>query len=140
MKPNDWIRACLLVAAISFLDGCGKASQQIEGDEKEAAPVNINETGGVILVYEIDRGKEDGDHRPLDLKALAAALKKRIKPVALAQFTVRPAGKSRIEIVLPTVGMRRPDLAQKAWKRFIDQVRADWAGKLKDDQGVFDLS
>ena len=82
--------------------------------------LGIDLAGGTILVYEInlERTKELAQGRPADdpaagagaglssddMAKLAAQIKRRIDPTDLKNVTVRPLGRTRVEIILPTGG------------------------------------
>jgi len=79
--------------------------------------LGVDLSGGTILVYEVDRdpgaedkivdpnapndGDGDGD---IPIDKLAESLKRRIDPADLKNVTIRPVGRRRIEIILPTGG------------------------------------
>jgi hypothetical protein len=138
------IAAWLLLAAIlAFLGGCGGSGKTTIDSEEVPPPVDINAAGGVILVYEMDDAQEAPaenrrDRQP-DTVKLAAQLQRRIDPEGRAGVTVRPAKRWRFEILVPNTGKRNIETARKDWQRLLKQVRADWAGKLQNDQGVFEV-
>ena len=85
--------------------------------------LGIDLAGGTILVYEINLertkqriealGRMDGVSRsatgeeglePTQMMELAAQIKRRIDPTDIKNVTVRPIGRTRFEIILPTGG------------------------------------
>lgn len=114
--------------------------------------------GGTILVYEIDlrksardvdaKGKKkddkdgkkkDGEVRdqgydPVrDIAVLAEALKRRIDPNDLKNITIRPSGgEGRVEIVLPTGGTHRAQIAQAKWQDLLKKVAEEYHVKQID--------
>jgi SecD/SecF fusion protein len=101
--------------------------------------LGVDLVGGTILVYEIDVRKMQertagGDVRASDRKAdinlLASSLKRRIDPNDLYNIVIRPAGETRVEIVLPTGGAYQTELAEERWKEVLDKVKTVY--DLKD--------
>ncbi|QVL33377.1 protein translocase subunit SecD [Telmatocola sphagniphila] len=77
-------------------------------DSGQGFKLGIDLVGGTILVYELDQTVSkagEGSAADVDMKELAAALKRRLDPADLKNVTIRPvgSGKKRIEIILPTV-------------------------------------
>src|SRR3954447_26464643 len=65
--------------------------------------LGVDLVGGTILVYEVDDPtKLPENYKP---EELAASLKRRIDPTDLYNVTIRPVGGTRVEIILPTVGV-----------------------------------
>src|SRR5262249_38755598 len=108
--------------------------------------------GGTILVYEVDQSKFTDDKARAEferdgIEKLAAALKRRIDPNDLYNVTIRPVGKWRIEIILPTGGpyqarledlpwqgllfkvkerFLQPDKQKEAWQKLLDAAAKKW--------------
>src|SRR5262245_31059624 len=116
---------CLLPVLISALLCWSAYAKYSEG--RGGFKLGVDLVGGTILVYEIDP-KLTGELRGGGMLALgdadaavqsrigademsqpAAALKRRIDPAHLRNVTIRPVGKTRVEIVLPTGGQRHSD-------------------------------
>jgi preprotein translocase subunit SecD len=58
--------------------------------------------GGTVLVYEVDSDAPSAE--PLDVEALAVAVRRRLDPANVAGITVLPAGKNRVEVRIPRAG------------------------------------
>ncbi len=86
--------------------------------------LGVDLVGGTILVYEVD----DPSRLPENYKPeeLAASLKRRIDPADLHNVTIRPIGRTRVEIILPTGGLHQAEVEQAAWKTLLDQVKEKW--------------
>jgi preprotein translocase subunit SecD len=97
---------------------------------KDEARKLLGSGGGTILVYEIDR-KEGAAHRDLteqEQRRLANALQQRLEhEIFRDDIAVRPAGKDRIEVILPGKGKRpeakglTPEEVQRI-KRLVSQA------------------
>jgi SecD/SecF fusion protein len=61
--------------------------------------LGVDLVGGTILVYEVDPNKKLEDYKP---EQMAARIKRRIDPADLYNYTVRPVGQDRVEIILRT--------------------------------------
>jgi SecD/SecF fusion protein len=67
---------------------------------KQPPKLGIDLSGGVILIYEIDKSKPSQDGN-FDMEKLAAAVTRRVNPAGVKEVTVRPYGSSQIEVVVP---------------------------------------
>src|SRR5262245_45410393 len=86
--------------------------------------LGVDLVGGTILVYEIDETKtKDTTYKKDDL---ANALKKRIDPADLYNVTIRPAGESRVEIILPTGGKHQAEIEQRNWNKLLDEAAREY--------------
>jgi SecD/SecF fusion protein len=98
--------------------------------------LGVDLVGGTILVYEIDQNKlsEQARSNLTDLGTkLADRLKKRIDPNDLKNVTIRPvSGGTRVEIILPTGGKRRAEIAARDWQNLLDAVRNHWQDMPSD--------
>jgi len=117
---RDWI-ICLvpiLIAAIIVVIAYRKYEAG-EGGFK----LGVDLVGGTILIYEVDQERErqrrglergaDGFGGAKTSQALAEAVKRRIDPDDVQNITVRPAGDSRIEVILPTGSHRQNATGKK---------------------------
>jgi SecD/SecF fusion protein len=77
--------------------------------------LGVDLAGGTILVYEVDVDKFTNEEAKskFDAKELVAALKRRIDPNDLKNVTIRPVGKYRVEIILPTGGHSKKNFTPK---------------------------
>src|SRR5947209_9527536 len=73
--------------------------------------LGVDLVGGTILVYEVDPDKMDAE-KEANFKPdeLAARLKRRIDPTDLYNVTIRPVGRTRVEIILPTGGLHQAQI------------------------------
>jgi SecD/SecF fusion protein len=94
MKPFFWkIIICVVpvLASIAVI---------AEAWANERFKLGVDLVGGTILVYEVDdESKLPQGYKPEDL---ASSLKRRIDPNDLYNVTIRPVGRTRVEIILPT--------------------------------------
>ncbi len=86
--------------------------------------LGIDLVGGTDLEYEIDTSRWKNETPPEDYDAskLAAKLKQRIDPADLKNVTIRPIGKTRIEIILPFGGGSRGK-TKNFTQNDVDQVK-----------------
>src|SRR5262245_14927937 len=93
--------------------------------------LGIDLAGGTILVYEIDEAKtKDTTYKKDDL---AVALKKRIDPADLYNITIRPAGDTRVEIILPTGGRHQAEIEARNWAALLKEAAAAFPAEGKAD-------
>ncbi len=91
--------------------------------------LGVDLSGGTILVYEVDTRKQLADERSSynpkqDTNLLAESLKRRIDPNDLYNVTIRPAGgEGRVEIILPTGGVRKAEKAQQQWNELLADMQ-----------------
>ena len=91
------------------------------GDQPVPAPKESKRPpGGTILIYEFHNPQQIGGESP-DPQELIQALRRRIDPADLYNLTIRPVGKQRIEIILPTGGDGTEPPGKKHWTA--DDVR-----------------
>jgi SecD/SecF fusion protein len=96
--------------------------------------LGVDLAGGTILVYEVDQErldeqrKDNPQAKDFDPAEMAAFLKRRIDPADLYNVTIRPVGKTRFEIILPTGGAHQARAEEKGWNDLLAAVRAnpDW--------------
>jgi SecD/SecF fusion protein len=159
MKSFFWkFVICFLpcaIAAYVTADAVGKYARGESGGFK----LGTDLVGGTILVYEIDlrksakesdktkaadaKGgkKKDAEVDPgydprRDIAVLAEALKRRIDPNDLKNITIRPSGgEGRVEIVLPTGGTHRAQIAQEKWQKLLDYVKSEYGLAEKIEVG-----
>lgn len=107
---------CLIPIALAIFIVVRAYLQYEEG--KGGFKLGVDLVGGTILIYEVDqererqrRNLEKGDDGAFGgaetSQALAEAVKRRIDPDDIQNITVRPAGKNRIEVILPTGSHRK---------------------------------
>jgi SecD/SecF fusion protein len=150
MKPFFWkIVLCLIPNILAAWVVWHSLNEYAAGTGGPKLGVDL--VGGTILVYEIDPSKQKLDTgtafdptQQKDSKLLATYLKKRIDPNDLYNIVVRMVGDTRVEIILPTGGKHRSELAQKAWDDVIEKVKKEWSSILKPaddkkDAEVFDV-
>jgi SecD/SecF fusion protein len=101
--------------------------------------LGVDLVGGTILVYEIDTRKTQTaeDKQTQDPKVLAQnlaeKLKTRIDPNDLYNVVIRPVGgEGRVEIILPTGGVKRTAQADKEWQDLLRKLEATY--KLPNEQ------
>jgi SecD/SecF fusion protein len=110
----------------------------------ERFKLGVDLVGGTILVYEIDtrktqtEGKEMQDPKVL-AQNLADKLKNRIDPNDLYNVVIRPVGgEGRVEIILPTGGVKRAEEADKEWQGLLRKLEQKYdlpANKLDVPRG-----
>src|SRR5262249_25014485 len=144
MKPFFWkIVICLVPNILAGWAVWRATDKYMRGEGGFKLGVDL--VGGTILVYEIDASKQKLDERgaaagqQTDSKLLAAYLQKRIDPNDLHNVVIRMVGDTRVEIILPTGGQHRSDLAKKSWDDVIAKVKKRWGPEMEDTSGVFDV-
>src|SRR5690349_6447223 len=129
MRPFLWkIIICLTPCVLAAWATTVAAIRYYNG-EPGGFKFGVDLVGGTILVYEIDLTKQlerDKSNPQRDTHLLAESLKRRIDPNDLFNIMIRPAGgEGRVEIILPTGGTHRAEVAEKAWsellKKFADK-------------------
>ena len=101
------ILICLLpVLAAAVVVGVAWSNYERNSSSGLNFKLGVDLAGGTILVYEVDVDKftDEQAKNKFDAKELVAALKRRIDPGDLKNVTIRPVGKYRVEIILPTGG------------------------------------
>jgi SecD/SecF fusion protein len=137
MRPYIWkIVICLIpnLLALWFVGDAWEKYNKGEGGFK----LGVDLVGGTILVYEIDTTKQAAqtfDDRAASDKdgntaLLASYLKRRIDPNDLYNIVIRMVGKNRVEIILPTGGRQRSEIAQKSWEHVLEEVKDQLEGEL----------
>src|SRR5205085_9346310 len=63
------------------------------------------------------------------VKKLAAKLKQRNDPADLYNVLITPLSDTRIEIVLPTGGVKYAEAQEAAWQNLVQEVKAKWPPK-----------
>ncbi len=92
--------------------------------------LGVDLVGGTILVYEVDQSRWEGGPPPeYSVEKLAARLKQRIDPADLFNVRITPLSKTRIEIVLPTGGVKYAEHQEKEWQALIQEVKDKWPPK-----------
>ncbi|MCC6417582.1 MAG: protein translocase subunit SecD [Gemmataceae bacterium] len=95
--------------------------------------LGVDLSGGTILVYEIDTRKQQkaeglrGESPAKQAELLAESLKRRIDPNDLYNIVIRPAGESRVEIILPTGGPERDRQATEQWQELLRTMEKKYA-------------
>jgi SecD/SecF fusion protein len=64
--------------------------------------LGIDLSGGMILIYDIDKSKLSPD-KPVDMDKLIGALNKRINPGGVKEINIRKYGNDGVEIIIPDV-------------------------------------
>jgi SecD/SecF fusion protein len=113
----------------------------VEAFAHDRFKLGVDLVGGTILVYEIDtrklqvEGKEKEIQDPKVLASnLADKLKNRIDPNDLYNVVIRPVGgEGRVEIILPTGGVKRAEEADKEWQALLAQLGGDYKLNTKLD-------
>jgi SecD/SecF fusion protein len=158
MKSYRWkIIVCLVPVLISLI-AVGRAYYLFE-QGRGGFRLGVDLVGGTILVYEVDQDKQQqyagssfavtqrtrvgldvvSQTRTVDdtkIDELAAAIKRRLDPSDQYNITVRPVGRERIEIILPTGGQVQAEAARKAWQETLQEAEENWppqGGKTYDD-------
>lgn len=108
---------CLFPVVLALIAVISAYKKYTEG--RGGFKLGVDLVGGTILVYEVDQERtklaqsiqqsEDGSgagtsSADIPIDQLAARLKQRIDPADLRNITIRPVGKTRVEIILPTGG------------------------------------
>jgi SecD/SecF fusion protein len=123
MKRFYWkIFWCVLPVVLSAL--IVSRAYVLWSDGKGGFKLGVDLAGGTILVYEV----EDPNKLPTGYKPeeLAASLKRRIDPTDLYNVTIRPVGRTRVEIILPTGGRHQAEAEETAWQDLLTKVKAKW--------------
>jgi SecD/SecF fusion protein len=96
--------------------------------------------GGTILVYEVDQSRWPEGQVPSDYKIekLTAKLKQRIDPADLYNVRITPLSDTRVEIVLPTGGVKYAQAQERAWNELIGEVEKKWEPK-ENNSGVYNV-
>jgi SecD/SecF fusion protein len=114
----------VLLAALAVTS----ASLRSVAGQGDGFKLGVDLVGGTILVYEVDQSKFSDDKARAEferdgIEKLAAALKRRIDPNDLKNVTIRPVGKWRVEIILPTGGSYQARLEDLAWQDLLFKVK-----------------
>ncbi len=127
---------CLTAVLLAALVVSRSAWLYAEGEGGFRLGVDL--AGGTILVYEVDQErlaeqkKDNPQAKDFDPAEMAAFLKRRIDPADLYNVTIRPVGKTRFEIILPTGGAHQARADEKSWADLLAAVRdnPDWKAAL----------
>jgi SecD/SecF fusion protein len=127
MKRFAWkITFCLLpvLLAATIVGFAYSRYRNGEGGFK----LGVDLAGGTDLIYEVDMDKftDEKARNDFDPQELAATLKRRIDPADLYNITIRPIGKFRVEIILPTGGSHQADAEEKVWQGLLTAVAEHW--------------
>ncbi len=141
MKSMFWkITFCLFPLLLAALIVGNAFWEYYEG--KGGFKLGVDLVGGTILIYEVDLDKvEDENHvrgklpSTWEPQKLADQLKKRIDPNDLYNVTVRVAGKTRFEIILPTGGFHQIRSEEEAWQKLLKQVEEKYPVKVVQRTG-----
>lgn len=96
--------------------------------------LGVDLAGGTVLMYEIDTDKLEESKKAdaqyqYSATEMAASLKRRIDPADLYNVTIRPAGQTRVEIILPTGGKYQTEAEEAQWKDLLTEVEKQWKPK-----------
>ncbi len=136
MSRFTWrITICVLPVAISLLIVAMAYHRYVNGEGGFKLGVDL--AGGTDLTYEVDPTKfsdtvakdADGLPRDFNISDLAASLKRRIDPADLYNVTIRPVGKTRIEIILPTGGHNQTRKEEEFWESLLKEISEKWPPK-----------
>ncbi|HEV8060477.1 MAG TPA: protein translocase subunit SecD, partial [Gemmataceae bacterium] len=72
---------------------------------------------------------QDGLPKDFNIADLAASLKRRIDPADLYNVTIRPVGRTRVEIILPTGGHNQTRKEEDLWDRLLTEISSKWPPK-----------
>jgi SecD/SecF fusion protein len=87
----------------------------------ERFKLGVDLVGGTILVYEVDNPNNlPENYKP---EELAASLKRRIDPTDLYNVTIRPVGRTRVEIILPTGARGGDETHQKITTEKVQEIK-----------------
>ncbi len=124
MKKFAWrITICLLPLILGTIVVVNAFQSYYAG--KGGFRLGVDLVGGTILIYEVDVSKFPEGKLPVDWKPeeLARRLKSRIDPNDLYNITVRVAGNTRFEIILPTGGAYQVQAEEAAWQKVLELVQ-----------------
>ncbi len=128
MKANyTRIVICLLPVLLGIAVVAWAVNQYVHG--RGGFRLGVDLVGGTILVYEVDPSKmTEEQRREFKPEDLAASLKRRIDPADLYNVTIRPvAGETpRVEIILPTGGVRQMEAERNQWRQLIDDATREF--------------
>jgi len=130
MKSFTWkIVLCVVPILIGILV-VGRAFSRYENGEG-GFNLGVDLVGGTILVYEVDVSHWPGGVKPNDYSVakLTARLKQRIDPADLYNVRITPLSDTRIEIVLPTGGVKYAQAQERNWNNLIEEVKQKWPPK-----------
>jgi SecD/SecF fusion protein len=90
--------------------------------------LGVDLAGGTDLIYEVDMDKftDQKSRDDFDPQELAATLKRRIDPADLYNVTIRPIGKYRVEIILPTGGVHQAKAEEAVWNDLLAEITKRW--------------
>lgn len=97
--------------------------------------LGVDLVGGTILVYEVDterlaeQQKDNPQAKKFDPSEMAAFLKRRIDPADLYNVTIRPAGETRFEIILPTGGAHQARIEEVPGATCLPRSRTSRTGR-----------
>lgn len=74
-------------------------------------------SGGVILIYEIDKDQTADQGRNVDMDKLVSAISKRVNPGGQKEVVVRRYGQAEVEIILPKASEEEVAQAEKTISR-----------------------
>jgi SecD/SecF fusion protein len=122
---------CLLPLLIATLVTVSATARYFNGEGGFKLGVDL--VGGTILVYEVDKKETDRrtDKAARDefmpdsefIRRLAESVKRRIDPADLYNYTVRPLGTDRIEVILATGNAYQVELERRNWQELLDEVQ-----------------
>jgi SecD/SecF fusion protein len=139
MKALTWK---VLICLAPIVLGVAVVANAFDKYQKGEGGFNLGTdlVGGTILVYEVDQSRWPDGVVPSDysVEKLTAKLKQRIDPADLYNVRITPLSKTRIEIVLPTGGVKYAERQEREWANLIRQVEEKWPPKEKDS-GVYNV-
>ncbi len=127
MKSFTWKLVICLLPVLLGIVVVGRAFSLYEAGEG-GFNLGVDLVGGTILVYEVDESRWPNGVVPPDysVEKLTAKLKQRIDPADLYNVTIRPLSKTRVEIILPTGGLKYAQHQEQVWSQLVKEVQEKW--------------
>lgn len=98
--PTLFFRGVLVVGLV--LSAAGPGCSRAEPNKPDVAKV-----GGTVLVYEVPKGADGKPGRPIE--EWVTTIRRRIDPAEVGASTVRAAGATGFEVVIPRTGDQKAD-------------------------------
>jgi SecD/SecF fusion protein len=133
-SPFFWrIVICVVPTLIALAVTGAAVRNYAEGNPGLTFKLGVDLVGGTILVYEVDQDKlkeqrqnQQGQQDEFKIEKLVEVLSSRINPADQKGITIRPVGKYRVEIILPTGGKHQAQIEDKVWQDLLAEVKAKW--------------